>query len=135
MKNIKKFFVKNKDYSIFTVRIGLALVLLWFGIDEIRNQENWFVYFPQYLMPLLPFSLNAFFIINGIFEIITGFLLLIGFYTRFVAFIVSLHLLSITIALGYNDVAVRDFGLSMAAISLIFSGAGNLSLDNKLKKE
>lgn len=132
---IKDFFIKNKDYSIFIVRIGLALVLLWFGIDEIINSENWFGYFPQWLIPLLPFSLKTFFILNGIFEIIVGSLLLIGFFTRLVAFISAFHLLSITLAVGYNEIAVRDFGLTLMAISLIFSGAGILSLDNKLKKD
>ena len=131
MTNIKDFFIKNKDYSVFIIRIGLALVLLWFGIDEIRNPENWFSYFPQALIPLLPFDLNLFFILNGIFEVVVGSLLLIGFKTRIVAFIAALHLLSITLSLGYNDVAIRDLGLMLMAVSLIFSGAGRFSLDNK----
>ena len=131
---IKNFIIKNKEHSTAIVRIGLALVLLWFGVDEILRPENWFGYFPQFLMSFLPFSLKTFFIINGLFEIITGFLLLIGFYTRIVAFVVSLQLLSITFSIGYNDVAVRDFGLSLMAISLIFSGAGEFSLDNRNNK-
>jgi len=109
------------------------LVLLWFGIDEIVNPENWFGYFPQSLITLLPFGLKTFFIINGSFEIIVGILLFVGFYTRIIAFIAALHLLSITIAVGYNEIGVRDFGLTIMAISLIFSGAGVLSLDNKRK--
>jgi len=131
MGNIKEFFIKNKKYSTTIIRIGLALVLLWFGIDEIINPENWFGYFPQSLIALLPFSLETFFMINGIFEIIIGILLFVGFKTRVVAFISALHLLSITIAVGYNDIGIRDFGLTMMAVSLIFSGAGVLSLDNK----
>ena len=131
MANIKEFFIKNKDYSTAIIRISLALVLLWFGIDEIVNPENWFGYFPESLTSLLPFSLETFFMINGIFEILVGILLLIGFYTRIIAFIVAFHLLSITIAVGYNDIGIRDFGLTLMAVSLIFSGAGVLSLDNK----
>ena len=131
MNKIKDFIIENKNYSVAIIRIGLALVLLWFGIDEIINPENWFGYFPQSLVAFLPFDLNTFFLINGIFEIIVGVLLLIGFYTRIVAFVVSLHLLSITIAVGYNEIGVRDFGLTLMAVSLIFSGAGVLSLDNK----
>ena len=131
---IKEFFIMNKDYSVFVIRIGLALVLLWFGVDEIINPENWFSFFPQSLLPLLPFDLNTFFILNGTFEVIIGFLLLIGFYTRIIASISALHLLFITLSVGYNDIAVRNFGLTLMAVSLIFSGAGNFSLDNKRKE-
>ena len=132
MKDIKDFFIKNRHYSSFIIRIGLALVLLWFGIDEIINPQNWFGYFSQWLA--LPFSLETFFLLNGIFEVIIGILLLMGLYTRVVAFISAFHLLAVTIALGYNDVAVRDFGLTLMAVSLVFSGAGVLSLDNRKSK-
>jgi len=128
MANIKEFFIKNKDYSTAIIRIGLALVLLWFGIDEILNPENWFGYFPESLTSLLPFSLETFFILNGIFEIIVGILFLVGFKTRIVAAISALHLLSITIAIGYNDIGIRDFGLTLMAVSLIFSGSGKFRL-------
>ena len=133
IENIKDFFIKNKDYSVFIVRIGLALVLLWFGFDEIINSENWFGFIPTWIVSIIPFSLKTFIVINGIFEIIVGSLLLIGFFTRVVAIISAFHLLSIALAVGYNDIAVRDFGLSLMAISLIFSGAGVLSLDNTRK--
>ena len=132
---IKEFFTKNKDYSIFIIRVGLALVLLWFGIDEIINPENWFGYVPAWIISIIPISLKLFIIFNGIFEIFIGALLLIGFKTRIIALISALHLLSITLSIGYNDIAIRDFGLMLMAISLIFSGAGILSLDNKIKKD
>jgi len=134
MDKIINFINKNKDYSVPIIRISLALVLLWFGIDEIINPENWFGYIPGQLSYILPFSLETFIFLNGIFEIIIGVLLLSGFYTRIVAFVAALHLLSITIAVGYNDVSVRDFGLTLMAVSLIFSGAGSFSLDNKKEK-
>lgn len=134
MQKIKNFIINNKNYATAIIRISLALILLWFGIDEILNPQNWFGYIPAWLSSVLPFSLNTFIILNGIFEIIIGSLLLIGFYTRIIAFIAALHLFFITIAVGYNEVGVRDFGLTMMAISLIFSGAGVLSLDNRKDK-
>jgi len=134
MQKIIDFIINNKNYATVIIRISLALVLLWFGIDEIVNPENWFGYVPTGLSPILPFSLNTFITLNGIFEIIIGLLLLIGLYTRIIAFIAALNLSFITIAVGYNEIGVRDFGLTMMAISLIFSGAGVLSLDNKIKK-
>jgi len=134
MEKIKNFITKNKNYSIVIIRISLALVLLWFGIDQIINPENWFGYIPSWLNSIIPFSLETFILLNGIIEIIIGVFLLIGLYTRIIAFIAALHLLSITIAVGYNEIGIRDFGLTMMAVSLIFSGAGVISLDNKKLK-
>ena len=134
MGNIYDFLNKNKKYSTTIIRIGLALVLLWFGIDEIINPQNWFGYIPPWIASIMPLNLETFILLNGIFEIIIGILLLIGLYTRIIAFIAALHLLTITVAVGYNEIGVRDFGLTMMAISLVFSGAGVLSLDNKKEK-
>jgi len=108
---------------------------LWIGIDEILNPENWFGYIPSWIYSILPFSLQTFIFLNGIFEIMIGILLLLGVYTRIVAFIATLYLLVISLSIGYNDIAIRDLGLTMMAISLIFSGAGTFSLDNKIKKK
>jgi len=134
LEKINDFLIRNKEYSVAAIRIGLALVFLWFGIDEVFNPENWFGYVPQWISSILPLSLKAFIILNGIFEIIIGIFLLIGFYTRFFALITSIHLLLIIMAVGYNEIGVRDFGLVAMAISLVFSGSGVLSLDNKISK-
>ena len=74
-------------------------------------------------------------LLNGIFETIFGALLLMGYFTRIAAFLLALHLFSIAFSLGYNDIAIRDFGLALATASLIFSGAGEFSLDKNLKKD
>ena len=133
MSNIINFITKNKEYSIVIVRVGLSLVLLWFGINQIINPESFLGYVPQWLFQSP--SVHLILMATGVFETIIGFLLLIGIYTRIVALIAALHLLSIALSLGYNDVAIRDLGLTAMAVSLIFSGAGELSLDNKVKKE
>jgi len=134
MIKIKNFIIENQKYSTAIIRVGLALVLLWFGIDEIANPKNWFGFIPSWLTTSPTFNIENLIILNGILEIIVGVLLLIGFYTRIVAFIAALHLLFITIIVGYNEIGVRDFGLTLMAVSLIFSGAGVLSLDNKKDK-
>src|SRR3989344_969839 len=143
MEKIKDFFIKNKDYSIFIVRMSLALVLLWFGISQLINPESFLGYIPQWmhehplqLMHNIPKpSVHVVLTFNGIADTLLGLLLLMGFYTRLTAFIAALHLLSIAFSLGYNDIAIRDFGLSLMALSVVFSGAGILSLDNKSKNK
>ncbi|MBI2207935.1 DoxX family protein [Candidatus Woesearchaeota archaeon] len=150
MHKIKNFLGKNKQYSVTIIRIGLAFVLLWFGLNQLVNPESFLGYIPQWLYPhdammqhehAMQFmhnipvpSVHVVLMGNGIFETAAGILLLIGLFTRVVAFIAALHLLVIAFSLGYNDIAVRDIGLSLMAASLVFSGGGHLSLDNKKKE-
>ena len=68
-------------------------------------------------------------LLNGCFEVIFGMLLLSGFYVRGVSLILGLHLIGISFSLGYSAIGVRDFGLSMATISLFFFGEDNFFLD------
>ena len=130
----KEFLVSRKDWSTPIIRISLALVLLWFGIDELRHPEYWVGFLPPWLSPLLPVSIDTFLLFNGIVEILIGSFLLIGFYTRVFGAIACLHLLLIAIAVGYNDIAIRDIGLCAMALSLVFSGAGRLSWDERKSK-
>jgi len=149
MIKINSYIRKNKDYSIVILRIGLALVLLWFGINQVFYPDNFLGYLPPWAMPhpinMIHFppihmmhdtsiQTTALIVSNGFYEIILGLVLLVGFYTRITAFIAGLHLLLIALSLGYNDIAIRDFGLSIMAFSLVFSGAGKYSLDNKKEK-
>ena len=57
MQKIKNFIINNKNYATVIIRVSLALVLLWFGIDEIVNSENWFGYIPLWLTSNMPFSI------------------------------------------------------------------------------
>ena len=142
MNKIINFLNKNKKYSVDIVRISLALVLLWFGINQVSDSDSFLGYVPAWAMPnhmhMMHFpqiEINTIIIFNGISEIIIGLFLLVGLYTRIFAFIAAMHLFIIAVSLGYNDIAVRDFGLALMAISLIFSGAGSLSLDSKKDKK
>jgi uncharacterized membrane protein YphA (DoxX/SURF4 family) len=139
---------KYKAYSPIVVRIALALVFLWFGISQLVNPESFIGYIPQWLVPHAPvmqhshplqfmhniphpgihFTIMA----NGIFETIFGTLLLLGLFTRISALLLSLHLAIITFGLGYNDIAVRDFGLALATFSIALHGKDKFCLDNKL---
>jgi len=151
MEKIKNFIQTNKKYSTDIVRIALSIVFLWFGINQLVNPESFLGYVPQWIYPHEPqmmhehhfqfmhgipnVQVHAIIMSNGAFETVFGIFLILGLFTRIAAFLLAFHLFGIAFSLGYNDVAVRDFGLALATISLIFSGAGQLSLDNKLRKD
>jgi uncharacterized membrane protein YphA (DoxX/SURF4 family) len=72
--------------------------------------------------------------LNGVSELIIGTLLLLGLFTRVAALLSSLHLLLITFIVGYNSVGVRDFGLSLAAISTFLYGKDAWCVDSLFRK-
>ena len=120
-----------KKYSTLILRLGLGIVVLWFSINQFMNPDSWTRLVPEYISFLNPATAIY---INATIELIIGILLILGLFTRIAALIFSLHLIPIIVSLGYGPTAVRDFGLSLASLSLALSGSNYLSLDSKIKK-
>lgn len=124
---------ENDNIGKLILRIALGSVLLWFGINQLLNSAEWIAWIDPSIAKLIPFKLQTFIIINGVFEIITGTLLLLGLLTRLVSLLVFIHLSGIALSLGYNDIAVRDVGLALSSLALFFLGSGKYRV-NKPKK-
>lgn len=127
-----RFLEKIKDYAPVVNRIGLSIVFLWFGLNQLFNPDYFIGYLPEFLFDL-EFA-KYFVIANGIFEIIFGSLLIVGYFTRIAAMLLGLHLLGITFHLGYGETAVRDFGLALSTISIAIGGADKWCLETRKKK-
>ncbi|MBS3071676.1 DoxX family membrane protein [Candidatus Pacearchaeota archaeon] len=127
-----KFFDRTKDYAPIAVRYGVGIVFFLFGLSQLTRPEAWIAYFPTDL----PFGLvvNQAIMFNGIFDLILGALLLLGLFTRLFAALAALHLIGVMSVLGYNDIAIRDFGLFLGSLSILFNGADKWSLDRVLRK-
>ncbi len=124
--------MEYKKYAPIFLRISLSAVFLWFGYTSIFNYQKFLGYVPSFAYSV-PLSLREILFINGLFEIILGVFLLVGFYTRISALLLSLHTLAIAISLGYNDVAIRDMGIALATFSVFISGDDEWCIDRKLK--
>jgi uncharacterized membrane protein YphA (DoxX/SURF4 family) len=107
----------------FFVRIGIALVLFWFGIQQLLTPENWTLFLPEWGTALLPIDPRVLVLINGGVEVIFGFFILLGIYLRISAVVIGLHLALIALSLGNTPSAIRDWGLAFAAFALFFSQA------------
>ena len=127
-------FDQYQKYAPSIVRIAISLVFLWFGINQAFVPDNFVGYLPAFLLELT--FAKTLVILNGVSEIILGGLLLVGFLIRPVALILAAHLLGIIFSLGYNDIAVRDFGLMLVTLSIFIGGRDLWSLDyrRELKK-
>ena len=110
----------KKDYSnlaSFTLRVALAVPLLYAAIAATLQPEAWIGFMPQFLQNLLPASLllGAHSLLNAALAI----WLLSGWKTVYAAALSALVLLTIIVLnLGTLDIIFRDIGLFLAAVSL-----------------
>lgn len=98
------------------IRLGLAFVFIYFGIDKLINPINWLGYIPAWIETIIP--LRQFVFANGIFEIILGLGLLYHKTLRLAANIIILFLAGVITTLGLDEVIARDVGLLFMAIAL-----------------
>jgi len=123
----------DQKYGFVLLRVALSLVFLWFGINQLYSPSSWLGFVPSFLGAFA--APKLFVLLNGCVEVILGMLLLFGFYVRWVSLILGIHLIGISFSLGYSAIAVRDFGLSMATISLFFFEPDKFCLELIDKKD
>jgi uncharacterized membrane protein YphA (DoxX/SURF4 family) len=109
---------KTRKAAPVVLRLGMSLVFLWFGWHQISDTALWANMIPAFYTNLTGVSAQTFVLINGWFEVVFGTLLLLGIFPKITALLLALHMLHVTFTVGYNGVGVRDFGLSMAMISV-----------------
>lgn len=103
------------------LRIGFTALPIVFGIDKFTNVlVHWDLYLAPWLDRLSPFTAHDTMLVIGAIEIVAG--LAIAFKPRYGAYVVAAWLAGIVINLltfpGFYDVALRDFGLMLAALTL-----------------
>jgi hypothetical protein len=107
--------------AFFVLRTVFTIAPIVFGLDKFFNLlTDW----PQYLAPwmadLFPGTAQQAMYAVGVVEILAG--VLVAFLPRIGGWVVAAWLAGIIVSLltvpGYFDVALRDFGLLVAAIAL-----------------
>jgi uncharacterized membrane protein YphA (DoxX/SURF4 family) len=115
-------------HAFWILRLGFTAAPILFGVDKFFN---WSVYWPDYLAGwvnrIIPGTGQDWMHVVGVVEIAAGVLVLVA--PRIGAFVVAAWLAGIIVNLltknppEYYDIALRDFGLMLAALTL-----GRLSL-------
>jgi hypothetical protein len=109
-------------YQAFTLlRIGFTVAPILFGLDKFANvMVNWSQYLAPWINDIVPGSADQFMYAVGVVEIIAG--LVVAVRPRYGAYLVAAWLGGIIFNLltysGYYDVALRDFGLMLGALTL-----------------
>ena len=103
------------------LRIAFTVAPIAFGVDKFFNgMVDWEKYLAPWINRLMPGTGHSFMLFGGIVEITAG--LVVAVKPRYGAFLVAAWLAGIVVNLltysGYYDIALRDFGLLLGALTL-----------------
>lgn len=127
--------MNTQRWAPVILRAGLAFLFLWFGFSQLADPSAWVSWVPAWAASLSWVSPTTLVFLNGGFEIILGLALAAGFYTRWAALLLSVHLFFIAYEIGYNDIGVRDFALALSTLALSAYGTDEYSLDKLVRRE
>lgn len=109
-------------YGAFLILwVGFTVLPLVMGLDKFANVlTRWEGYLAPWVVGLLPFSAHTAMLVVGVVEIVAG--VMVALRPALAAYVVALWLGGIIVNLltysGFYDVALRDFGLLLAALAL-----------------
>ena len=104
------------------LRIAFTVAPILFGLDKFANvlTSDWTKYLSSEFNSLLPGSAATGMHIVGVIEVVAGLVVLVA--PRFGGYLVAAWLGGIIVNLlligGYGDIALRDFGLMLSALTL-----------------
>ncbi len=101
----------------------LGVFMIVAGLSKLFILEYWTGYEPKIILQLVPLSAENLVLLGGLFEAFLGLGLVYGRKTKYFAGLTAFWLSIITLQvarLGIWDLAVRDFGLVLFAVSVWF---------------
>lgn len=116
--------LKRRDptYQAYMVlRIGFTAAPVLFGLDKFLDlMTNWAHYLAPWINDIAPGSAHDFMLFVGAVEIVAG--AVVALKPRYGGYLVAAWLAGIVVNLlsysGFYDIALRDFGLLLAALAL-----------------
>ena len=107
--------------AFWLLRVGFTVAPILFGLDKFFHVlVNWDRYFAPFIVRQTPWTSHELMYAVGVIEIVAG--LVVAMRPRFGGYLVAAWLAGIIVNLvivpGFYDVALRDFGLLIAAIAL-----------------
>ena len=108
-------------HAFLLLRVGFTVLPILFGIDKFTNAlVHWDTYLAPWIDRIMPGDARQFMYFVGAVEIVAGIAVLLK--PRYGSWIVAAWLAGIVVNLftysGYYDIAMRDFGLMLAALTL-----------------
>jgi uncharacterized membrane protein YphA (DoxX/SURF4 family) len=113
---------RDARYQAYVLmRLAFTVAPIAFGLDKFANvMVDWPNYLAPWINDIAPGSGQDFMYLVGVIEILAG--VAVALKPRYGAYVVAAWLAGIVINLltysGYYDIALRDFGLMLAALAL-----------------
>jgi hypothetical protein len=114
--------VHDPVFQAFTLlRIGFTVAPVLFGLDKFAHVlVNWDIYLAPRINDLVPGTAHQAMYVVGVIEVVAG--LVVALRPKYGALLVAAWLAGIIVNLllipGFYDIALRDFGLFLAALTL-----------------
>jgi hypothetical protein len=112
---------RPEHQAFLLLRTVFTIAPILFGLDKFFNiLTNWEKYLAPWINNIVPGSAHTAMLMVGVIEIVAG--LVVALRPQFGGYLVAAWLAGIILDLvtlgGYYDVALRDFGLFVAALAL-----------------
>lgn len=111
-------------YSNVFLRLGLAVVFIWFGVDKFLNPQYWLsAWIPQGALTIASkFGLGGTDIVysSGVLELLVGASVLSNIFIKIFSVLALIFLATVLFAFGISEVLVRDIGLMGGLLALLF---------------
>jgi hypothetical protein len=114
--------LRDARYQAFTLlRAAFTVAPIAFGLDKFFNvMVHWPAYLAPWINDIAPGSAQGFMYVVGAIEILAG--VIVALKPRYGAYVVAAWLGAIIVNLltysGFYDIALRDFGLMLGALTL-----------------
>ena len=107
--------------AFWLLRIGFAVLPIVFGLDKFFDVlVDWEIYLASWMNDIIPGTAAEAMYAVGVVEILAG--IAVALKPRYAAYVVAAWLGGIILSLltvsGYYDIALRDFGLLLGALTL-----------------
>ena len=116
--------IQSLYYSNLFLRLGLAAVFIWFGVDKFINPEYWLnAWIPQNIVSLASkagISGTDVVYIGAIFELLVGASVLSNIFIKIFSVLAIIFLLTVLLFFGVSETLVRDIGLIGGFLALLF---------------
>jgi hypothetical protein len=107
-------------WPLWILLAAFVFVFGYFGIDKFVTPVLWMGFLPAWMDGLLGMPKETWIAVVGAAEIVMAVMLLIphSLVRRIGAGLIILHLITVVIQVGWNDIGVRDIGLLLSAAAM-----------------
>ena len=108
--------MRKSAYNV--LRVGTAITFLWIGILIFREPNAWAGFVNPWVLKIVPLSVHQIVITTAIFDIMLGALLLLDTLVWLAALFGAMHMITILLVSGINEITVRDIAILSATLAL-----------------